>query len=93
MIHIFNRIPRRNMLLCQVLSSGCEPIISNILRAYIRARLKKSNSFSKYFKYSFGREKITMGFFILVILCVKSVPYWEFFWSVFSRIWTEYGET
>lgn len=67
MMHIFNRIPRRNMLLCQVLSSGRKPIISNILRAYIRARLKKCNSFSKYFKYSFGKEKVTIGFFILVI--------------------------
>ena len=23
--------------------------------------------------------------------CVKSVQIWSFFWSVFSRIWTEYG--
>ena len=24
--------------------------------------------------------------------CVKSVQVWSFFWSVFSRSWTEYGE-
>ena len=24
--------------------------------------------------------------------CVKSVQIWSFFWSVFSSIWTEYGE-
>ena len=23
---------------------------------------------------------------------MKSVQVWNFFWSVFSRIWTEYGE-
>ena len=24
--------------------------------------------------------------------CVKSIQIWRFFWSVFSHIWTEYGE-
>ena len=24
--------------------------------------------------------------------CVKSVQMWSFFWSVFSCIWTEYGQ-
>ena len=32
------------------------------------------------------------AFKVTVQLCVKSVQLWTFFWSVFSCIWTEYGD-
>ena len=31
-------------------------------------------------------------FKVTLQLCVKSVQLWTFFWSVFSCIWTEYGD-
>ena len=37
------------------------------------------------------RRSLGLIFQACLALC-KDCPYSEFFWSVFSRIWTEYGE-
>ena len=46
-----------------------------------------------YFSTKLSHQKIRWNYGILrSVNCVKSVQIRSFFWSVFSRIWTEYGE-
>ena len=67
-----------------------------------KKEIGKSEIFSKFYKNNNSKsyEKITELFnffftkmnFNKCLTLPEKCPYWEFFWSVFSRIWTEYGE-